>query len=231
LPSVPDRPIVCYVTNGRDFPGENRHEQTVRSIRVALEAGADWVQIREKDLNAAPLLALVRDAVEIAAPQESARRTLVNDRLDIALAAGASGVHLRAESALAEAVVGWCREGNAPAGFLVGLSCHTPQQARAAAAAGVDYVFFGPIFDSPAKREFGRPQGIERLREVCGAVTTPVIAIGGINEQNAAACVRAGASGVAAIRLFQPGPEPVSLTQIVSQIHAIPRFPSGAVEP
>jgi thiamine-phosphate pyrophosphorylase len=221
LPSEPDRPIVCYVTNGRDFPEQTRYEQTVRCVRAALDAGADWVQIREKDVRAPQLLALVREAIEIALPQERAQRVLVNERLDIAIAAGAAGVHLRSESAPTDAVVRWCRGGNAPEGFLIGRSCHSLEDARKAAVAGADYVFFGPIFDSPAKRAFGRPQGIERLSEVCSAVRIPVIAIGGVNDQNAADCIQAGASGVAAIRLFQAEREPTSLAQIVSQIHAL----------
>jgi thiamine-phosphate pyrophosphorylase len=227
LPSDPDllidRPIVCYVTNGRDFPPEARYRLTLQCVQSAFDAGADWIEIREKDLPAKALFALVRESVAMAAPHSDTRRVLVNDRLDIAVAAGATGVHLRGESAPAETVVRWCRNGNAPSDFLIGLSCHSLDDAKAAANAGINYIFFGPIFDSPAKRKFGEPQGVDRLSEVCHAVGIPVIAIGGINDRNAADCIRSGASGVAAIRLFQDGREPASLAQIVSTIHCTRR--------
>jgi thiamine-phosphate pyrophosphorylase len=87
--------------------------------------------------------------------------------------------------------------------FLIGVSCHSLEAVRAAASGGADYLFFGPVFASPSKAAFGAPQGLERLAEVCGAVFIPVLAIGGITLSNAEDCFAAGASGIAAIRLFQ----------------------------
>ena len=169
-------------------------------IRRAAEAGADWIQIREKDLDARPLAELVRSA--LAETRKTGARILVNDRLDVALAAGAEGVHLGETSLPVEIVAEWRRAANRKQ-FLIGVSCHSPDAARAAERGGADYAFFGPVFATPSKAAFGPPQGIERLREVCGAVKIPVLAIGGVTPEDAARCLEAGAAGIAAIRLFQ----------------------------
>jgi len=87
--------------------------------------------------------------------------------------------------------------------FLVGASCHSLERAVEAAAAGAGYILFGPVFATPSKAAFGPPQGLQKLGEVCRAVSIPVLAIGGITQENAAACIEAGAAGIAAIRLFQ----------------------------
>ncbi len=129
-------------------------------------------------------------------------------------------MHLGRESVPAKEVVTWCRAGNAPAGFLIGVSCHSLEETREAEKAGADYVFFGPIFDTPSKRAFGQPQGVARLAEASAAVRIPVIAIGGINEQNAAECLRAGAAGIAAIRMFQEAKQGPALTEIVARLHS-----------
>jgi len=205
------KPIVCYVT-------DRKSGNVPTQIRAAAAAGVDWVQIREKDMCARDLLALARGAIEATGGEA---RIIVNDRLDVALAAGAAGVHLGGESVPVREVVRWCRSGNAPAGFLVGVSCHDLDQARDAESAGASYVFFGPVFDSPAKRAFGPPQGVARLSEACRAVRIPVIAIGGVNEENGADCIRAGAAGIAAIRLFQEPREPAALKEAVARMHEL----------
>jgi thiamine-phosphate diphosphorylase len=188
----------------------------LEKIRAAAQAGVDWIQIRENDLPARELLALVREAVSIM--QLSAGKTLVivNDRLDVALAAGAAGIHLGGESAPAQEVVRWCRAGNAPAGFRIGVSCHNVQETHEAESAVADYALFGPIYDTPSKRSHGAPQGIARLKEVCAAVRIPVIAIGGVNEENAPECIRAGAAGIAAIRMFQEAKSTQALAEAVA---------------
>ncbi len=205
------KPIVCYVT-------DRKSGNVPAQIRAAAAAGVDWVQIREKDMCARDLLAMARGAIEATSGEA---RIIVNDRLDVALAAGAAGVHLGGESVPVREVVRWCRSGNAPAGFLVGVSCHDLDQTRDAESAGASYVFFGPVFDSPAKRAFGPPQGVARLAEACRAVRIPVIAIGGVNEENGADCIRAGAAGIAAIRLFQEPREPAALKEAVARMHEL----------
>ena len=137
-------------------------------------------------------------AVEIT--RGSNTRLLVNDRVDIALAGGADGVHLTARSLPVSVVRNICRVPE----FLIGASTHSLAEARAAQAAGADFVVFGPIFDTESKRAFGEPQGLDKLREVTSELGEfPVLAIGGITRENFAACVDAGASGIAGISLFE----------------------------
>jgi thiamine-phosphate pyrophosphorylase len=93
--------------------------------------------------------------------------------------------------------------GSQTGAFLVGRSCHSLQEARAAESDGASYIIFGPVFATPSKAQYGAPLGLERLAEVCAAVRTPVLAIGGITAGNAGECRRAGAAGIAAVRLFQ----------------------------
>lgn len=200
--SDPARPVVCYVTDRRGLPAANEEAACAalqQKIHEAASAGVDWVQIREKDLAGRALSSLARAAVE-GAPR---CRVLVNDRLDVAIAAGAAGVHLGGDSLPVAEVMKWRRAGHAPADFLVGRSCHALEEAMAAEKDGADYVFFGPVFATPSKAEYGAPQGIGKLKEICGRVGIPVLAIGGITTANAGECLAAGAAGIAAIRLFQ----------------------------
>jgi thiamine-phosphate pyrophosphorylase len=224
-----NKPIVCYVTDRKSLTG-NRNEAALTStilqnIQAAVAAGVDWVQVREKDLQGGQFLEVGRVAVGLAAAQrektEPAPRIIINDRLDVALAAGAHGVHLGRESAPAHEVVRWCRAGNAPNGFVVGVSCHSMEDAREAENAKADYIFFGPVFETPSKLPFGTPQGIQALAEVCRTVAMPVVAIGGVSQDNAAACIRAGAAGIAAIRMFQDSPDTKAVTESVASIHEL----------
>jgi len=210
------KPIFCYVTDrhaleaapipSRSLAG---HADPLHdSIRRAAAAGARWIQIREKDLDALSLVELARFAV--AETRAAGARVLVNDRLDVALAANAAGVHLGEKSLPLEAVIEW-RRSTGSSDFLIGVSCHSLEPARAAGRGGADYIFFGPVFATPSKAAFGAPQGIERLREVCASVEIPVLAIGGVNLENAHECLDAGAAGFAAIRLFQDAADPAKL--------------------
>jgi thiamine-phosphate pyrophosphorylase len=197
------RPLLCYVTERRSLPARpdfTREAALVERIRDAAYAGVDWVQIREKDLDGKPLCDLV--SASIAAIRGSSVKVMVNDRLDVAWATGASGVHL-GENALTVAEVVKAQRRFGTSEFLVGASCHSLEAARRAAQHGADYVFFGPVFATPSKAAFGAPQGLERLAEVCRSISIPTLAIGGISAENAEACITAGAAGIAAIRLFQ----------------------------
>jgi thiamine-phosphate pyrophosphorylase len=221
-----ENPIVCYVTDRKSLGGDDAAERLRGQIARAIAAGVDWVQIREKDLPARELHALARSAGEAAisergAARLGAARVIVNDRLDVALAAGAAGVHLGGESIPVSEVVRWCREGNAPAGFMVGASCHSVEAVRAAERAGASYTIYGPVFDTPSKRVFGAPRGLARLEEVCRAVRIPVIAIGGVNAENAAECLRAGAAGIAAIRMFQEGGDSENLRATIARLRSL----------
>jgi thiamine-phosphate pyrophosphorylase len=200
------KPILCYVTDRLALPA---HDERGRSaalldrMRRAAEAGVDWIQLREKDLVAArPLLDLARGAVAPARAAGNTTRILINDRLDVAWAAEADGVHL-GESSLPAREVMLEKRRRGQNEFLVGVSCHSLEAARQAAEDGADYIFFGPVFATPSKAAFGPAQGLGRLGEVCSAVRIPVLAIGGITAANAAASLDAGAAGLAGIRLFQ----------------------------
>ena len=184
---------------------------------MLVAAGVDWVQIREKDLPARQLAALVREALRRTRTVNSTR-ILVNDRVDVALAEGAAGVHLGESSLPVHEVKSLIRSRVSGRDILVGVSCHSLESAKFAATGGADYIFFGPIFATPSKAAFGEPQGVARLAEICGALTIPVLAIGGITLENAGACFRAGAAGIAAIRLFQDATDPAAVMQALRHI-------------
>lgn len=170
-------------------------------MREAMQAGADYLQVREKDLPASALRDLVVSC--LAARGGAKTKVLVNSRADVAVAAGADGIHLPA-GALPLARL---RE-RLPALQIVGVSCHNEQEAEEAAAAGADYLLVSPVFATPSKPG-AQPLGLERLRRICQGTSVPVFALGGVSRGNAAQCVAAGAKGVAGIRLFQEA-EPLS---------------------
>jgi thiamine-phosphate pyrophosphorylase len=218
-------PLLCYVTDRRSLPetaSRETHETLLQKIGAAAAAGVDWIQIREKDLSGRDCAWLTREALRrfanLQAARDAALRILVNDRLDVVLSERSAGVHLGENSLpLPEAK----RLAGAQAqsrDFLIGVSCHSLETARTAASGGADYLFFGPVFATPAKAAYGAPQGLERLAEVCRAVHMPILAIGGITVANAPACFAAGASGIAAIRLFQDAPNMVALVQSLRKL-------------
>ena len=160
----------------------------------------DWIQIREKDFSGRELTNLAEQAVLRVG---TGSLVLVNDRLDVAFAAGAAGVHLGENSLPPSEARKLVSRNGAKANFLVGVSAHSLEGALQAELAGADYVIFGPVYTTPSKASFGEPQGVRRLTEICKRLTIPVLAIGGITLENAGECTGAGAAGIAAIRLFQ----------------------------
>ena len=220
--------LLCYVTDWRSLSEVKSAEQMetrdrqLEKIAAAAEAGVDWIQIRRKDLSGKDCAALTREALrraaEISANKTARTRIIVNDRLDVALSERAGGVHLGEKSLPTAETKQLVESGSGSKDFLIGVSTHSLEAAREAARDGADYLFFGPVFWTPSKAAFGVPQGLERLAEVCGAVSAPVLAIGGITLANAGDCLAAGASGVAAIRLFEDAREMSSLVQALGKL-------------
>ena len=186
------RPVFCLVTDRQRAQGDG---PLVRLVRQAAAAGVNLVQIRERGLDDRSLLALTRAIV--GAVERTSARVVVNDRVDVALAAGADGVHLRADSPPSAAV-----RAMVPAGFLVGRSVHSEAEAIEAAATGVDYLILGTIFPTASKPAGGSPLGLEPLERAARAIRVPILAIGGITADNAGKVAAAGAAGFAAIGLF-----------------------------
>ena len=182
------------ITDRRRY-GPAWEDLLVTRIAAAARAGVHLLQVRERDLDAADLLRLVRRCLD--AVRRTRARVLVNDRLDVALAAGAHGVHLRGDSMPAprvRAITG--------AGFLIGRSIHSTADATAAAAAGgLDYLLFGTVFATASKP--GRPAaGLDALREAAQATRLPVLAVGGMSRERWPEARAAGAAGFAAIAGF-----------------------------
>ena len=196
-----------YITDRTQIPSE----QLETRIAQAVSAGVDWVQIREKDMSARRLLAIAANAAR-EARRHGKTRVIVNDRLDVAFAAHAHGVHLGTRSLPVDAV-----RKLAPSDCEVGVSCHSFAAAKTAEEAGADYLLLGPIFATPSKLQYGPPLGLATLREVTAQVSIPVFALGGITADRVAACREHGASGIAAIRLFQ---EADSIQTVVDDLRA-----------
>ena len=189
-------PITSGTTGAETTPDDPQFVSILRLVQAAVDAEVPLFQIREKALPARVLYELTTRAAEIT--RGSKTRLLVNDRSDIARAAGADGVQLTTHSLPADVV----RRIYGPE-FLIGVSTHSLEAARVAVKAGADFVVFGPVFETESKRVYGAPQGLEKLREVTTELREfPVVAIGGITLDNVERCFAAGASGVAAIRLL-----------------------------
>lgn len=183
---------LCYITDRRALAPR----PLLPRILEAIGAGVDLIQIREKDLETRELLDLVKAAVDAA--RGTITRLVVNDRLDVALALGAAGVHLGTRSIPPASV-----RRQVAKDFLVGVSCHLLEEALAAESAEADYVVLGPVFETPSKLAYGPPLGLEKLREVTARVNIPVLALGGITVERVKPCLEAGATGIAGISTFQ----------------------------
>jgi thiamine-phosphate pyrophosphorylase len=207
-----DRCLLYYITDRSQFPGDEhaRRHGLLTKVAEAARAGVDYIQLREKDLSARKLETLAREVVAAVRKNSPSTRLLINSRTDVALAAGADGVHLRGDDLSPREVRAAVRlSAHRPLTtdhFLVASSCHTAADVFHAESETADFAVFAPVFekkDAPAsERKNTPPAGIAALREACHA-KIPVLALGGVNVENAASCLNAGAAGIAAIRLFQ----------------------------
>jgi thiamine-phosphate pyrophosphorylase len=194
-------PVLCLITDRRRF-GASWERALVDRVAAAAREGVHLIQIRERDLDGGPLTRMVSACV--AAVDGTRTRILVNDRLDVALAGRAHGVHLRADSFTAARA-----RAMTPTPFLVGRSVHSVADAVAATRdGGLDYLIFGTVFETASKP--GRqPAGVAALTAVVRATPLPVLAIGGITRARIGEVTAAGACGVAAIGMFDtPGGVP-----------------------
>lgn len=197
MSALADRLRLTVVTD----PSCGEGREIVEVVRAALRGGATSIQLRGKDQPAREQVALAR-ALSIETRAAGAR-LFVNDRLDVALAAGADGVHLGQDDLPVEAA-----RRIVPAGFLIGISAETAELARAAERGGADYVGTGPVYVTGSKADAGDAVGCARIAEVAAAVRIPVVGIGGIDPSNAAAVAAAGAAGVAVIGAVMRAADP-----------------------
>lgn len=190
--------MICLVTDRRRLSTTaDDTDRLVDLVAAAARAGIDLIQIRERDLDARRLAALVRACV--AAAQGTSTKVLINDRADVAVAAGAHGVHLRGDSIPAAAVRSLVGDG-----ALIGRSVHGAEEAAAVSGGGgVDYLIFGTLYPSASKGAAHPVATLDALSAAC-RVGIPVLAIGGITVERAADAARAGAAGIAGIGLFVP---------------------------
>jgi thiamine-phosphate pyrophosphorylase len=192
-------PVVHLVTDRRLAPDPAAR---AGAALAGLPPGAAAIHLREKDLGGRDLLSAARALLAVC--RAHGQLLLVNDRLDVALAAGADGVHLPAAGiAPADA------RRLLPGGALVGVSCHSEEDVARARDGGATYAFLSPIFDTPSKRGLLPPLGVDALRRA-SRLGLPLVALGGVAPGNAAALLDAGAHGVAAIRAWLSGPDPAA---------------------
>jgi thiamine-phosphate pyrophosphorylase len=212
------RLLFYYITDRSQFPGDEsaRRAHLLAKIREAANAGVDYIQLREKDLSARQLENLAREAMRVLREaqtrnedrqprtenREPRTRLLINSRTDIALAVAADGVHLPAGDVIPAEVRRIAqRSAGALARVAISISFHSPEEVYQAQEAGADLALFAPVFEKRAVPN-SKPAGLEILRQAC-QYKIPVLALGGVTLNNTAACLQAGAAGIAAIRLFQ----------------------------
>lgn len=215
--------LLYYITDRTQFPGTETDRRTALLARIAdaARAGVDYVQLREKDLEAGELAALASEALR--RMRDTRTRLLINSRTDVALAIGADGVHLTStdiSAADARAIVSLAtrtKKEERTSSFVIGVSCHSTEEVRLAESHGADLALLAPIFEKTGTD--ATPLGIATLRKAALQGEPPdtrveagdsrrrisVIALGGVTLENAAQCLAAGAAGISGIRLFQTG--------------------------
>jgi thiamine-phosphate pyrophosphorylase len=202
-----DHCLLYYITDRSQFPGDEsaRRHALLAKVAEAARAGVDYIQLREKDLIVRELEILAQKVVAAMRENSPSTRLVINSRTDVALAAEADGVHLRADD-VAPHEVRQVLEVSAHRPlttdhFLVAASCHNAADVFRAESEAADFAVFAPVFGKRGTAGIP-PASLAALREACRA-KIPVLALGGVNLDNASLCLNAGAAGLAAIRLFQ----------------------------
>ena len=209
------QPVTYLITSGaanvQTTPSSKEFGDVLEVVAAAVAAKVSLIQLREKRLSARVLFELTFRAAQITRKSET--RLLVNDRADIARAAGADGVHLSTRSLSADVI-----RRTFGSDFLIGVSTHSLEEARAARD-HADFAVFGPVFTTESKNLYGAPQGTAKLAAVAQDLTPfPIVALGGIHLDNLAECHQAGASGIAGIGIFN---DLESLPQTVNRIREL----------
>jgi len=187
----------------------DNHRPLVDVVKELLQAGVKMIQLREKDLSAAELYPLAQELRSLTRSYNSL--FLINDRIDIALAVGADGVHLGGHSLpvkIARKILG--------SDALIGASTHSAEEAESAQSQGADFITCGPVFLTPSKAPYGAPIGVESLQTICKTCNIPVYALGGIKANNIRKTLQAGAHGVAMISALLSSPEPIQAYQQIT---------------
>jgi len=218
MPQLLERGLYGIAGPASAGPFARRREETLALAQAFAAAGAPVVQLRDKVATGRELVALAR---ELRALLPSSTLLVVNDRLDVALAAGADGVHLGQDDLpvdVARDVLARCGRR-----LLVGVSAHDAAEVRAAVDAGVDYVGFGPVFPTKTKADALSARGLDALAAAVGAARgVPVVAIGGIGLENCDDVVRAGASLAAVISDVRSAVEPALRARLLHEKIAAP---------
>jgi len=193
-----EKPLMYLITPGnltsQNFASKSKN--TLEIIEFASKTNVSLVQIREKFLNSDDVCKLATEAVKLS--RKTGTKILINDRADIAVAAKADGVHLTVNS-ISPTII----RRNLKHNFIIGASTHSLEAAKKRKNDGADFVTFGPVFQTPSKAKYGAPQGLEKLRAVCESLDGfPVIALGGIDENNYRSTLQSSAKGFAAIRFL-----------------------------
>lgn len=214
--------LLCYITDRSQFSGNEpaRRRRLLEKIKEAARCGVDFIQLREKDLITRELELLACEALcTVRENSASTTQLLINSRTDVALAAEADGVHLRSDD-ISPSDVRRISNLHVPGGharFTIGVSCHSLHEVRRTAG-HADFVVYGPIFQK--KTVSGGPAaGVEALHKACQE-NIPVLALGGITLENAGACLGAGATGIAGIRLFQEN----QVRKVVDVLRSLPQL-------